>query len=249
MNKLPITFALFTSTKGHWGRKTDYRLTLNHWNKQIPLVVFGRLVAHLKVTPGDEDIAKSMREDLTARGFQVIETMGDWNRGLSHGDAYLCDQITVSKNPEVYSQPYFMLAEDDSPVISHKIPLDDLLTSACQKLANDHEMLTARFMRRGDDKGPGFPADSGTDYFWSEHVNFQPIIMRSLDYYRLCLALEQNPLARQQVQCEMLWRLILQHFSRSHKRHLVWETDYAEALHIGVKQEDYDKVVAEHKLI
>lgn len=244
---LPITLALFTSTKGHFGCRDLYKATLTHWDRQIPLGLFGARVAHVKVTPGDEEIAAEMMADLTARGFRVLQTVADWHRGLSHGASYLSDMVTVSKERATYTQPYFLLVEDDSPVVVHDGNLEDLLLKSCAMLETDHEMVTARVMRRGDDRGP--TVDLGLideRFFWSVDTNFQPLVMRSLDYYRLCIALETNPDACARVQCERLWRLILDSFSRSPYKHLVWEIDHAETVHLGTQ--DYATKLAALKL-
>ncbi len=237
-HQLPLTFGFFTSTRGHFNRKTDWRVTLDHWDKQIPLSQFN-LVAHLKVTPGDEALAAEMATNLTARGFHVLQTVGNWSRGLSHGAAYLGDQITMSKNLQVYDRPYFMLIEDDSPVLAHGQPLEDLLLQSCALLERNHELLTVRTIRRGDYYGGVPQLGDGVDgrAFYSPNCDFQPNVMRSLDFYRLGMELERNPDACARVQCERLWALILDGFSRSPLKHLVWKPDRAEAIHLGIQDQ------------
>src|SRR4051812_25588300 len=110
---LPISLGLFTSTKGHFGRKRDWRITLDHWHKQVPLELFN-LVAHIKVSENEEALGTEMQYDLEQRGFNVLATHGNWKRGLSHGASYLGDQVTMSKKPLVYQRPYFLMLEDDT---------------------------------------------------------------------------------------------------------------------------------------
>lgn len=245
MRDLPISLALFTSTKGHFSRVSDFRVTLDHWDKQIPLSRFN-LIAHIKVSPGQEALGDQMRDELVARGFHVIQTKGAWARGLSHGAAYLGDMVTVSKCVKVYERPYFLLLEDDSPVISHKLSLEDLLLQSCQFLEKDHELISVRLIRRGDYEG-GVPEvikpPRDNRFFFSPNTDFQPTILRSLHYYLLCMQLEQNPQLCEQVHCERLWRLILDNFSRSPYRYMVYRPDFAETVHIGVSQEDYSAAI------
>ena len=239
-HRLPISLCLFSSTKGHHGRKTDWRITLDHWNKQVPLSLFN-LVAHLKVSPDEEGLGNEMESDLRGRGFHVIKTVGDWKRGLSHGESYLGDQIIVSKDPAIYKCPYFLLVEDDSPVVCNQGTLEDLLLKSCDMLAANHELVTVRTIRRGDYEGgvPQITPDEDPRYFWSPNTDFQPMILRSLDFYRLGVILEANPEYCRQVQCEALWAAILRGFSRSEKRHLVWKPSFAETIHIGVAEPEH----------
>ncbi len=249
MTPLPITLLFFTSTKGHFGRKTDWRLTLNHWEKQIPLSLFGQRIAHIKISEGDQALATEMAIELAARGFHVIETVGSWSRGLSHGAAYLGDQIRVSKEARLYRQPYLLFLEDDSLAFSHQLSVEDLLLQSCRFLAENHELLTVRLMRRHDNRGPtALHAAPDPRYYYSQDTNFQPLVIRSLDFYRLCLALEANPEACRNVQCEQLWRLILDSFSRSPFRHIVYEPDYAETAHIGIPQSEHEQLVKQLSL-
>ncbi len=233
--KLPISLCLFSSTKGHFGHST-YQATLTQWDRQVPLATFGQLICHLKVTPGDETIAEQMVTDLTARGFHVLQTTAAWERGLSHGSQYLGDQIKVSKDTRVYTQPYMLLLEDDTPLVTSSVSLEDILLRSCQLLADNHELVSVRTIRRGDYDG-GVPslgdAENGRA-FYSPHTDYQTPILRSLDFYRLCLLLEANPKACETVQCEQLWAIILSAFSRAEKQHLVWKPDWVNAIHLGV---------------
>ncbi len=239
---LPISLAFFTSTKGHHGRRTDWRVTLDHWDRQLPLSLFGARVAHVKVSPGDETLAADMVADLRARGFHVLTATADWSRGLSHGAAYLGDQVRVSADSITQSQPYTLLLEDDSPVLAHGCSLEDLLLRSCRLLATNHELVTVRTIRRADYDG-GVPqlgaAEDGRAWF-SPNTDFQPMVLRSLDFYRLGMTIEANPNLCQRVQCEALWAAILRSFSRTPHKHLVWRPHWAETVHIGIPQTEHE---------
>lgn len=77
MTPIPVTICLFTSSQGHFKVRTRYLETLESLAGQIPLSQFVKLIAHIKVSPGDESFASEMRGNLTSRGFRVIETTGD----------------------------------------------------------------------------------------------------------------------------------------------------------------------------
>ncbi len=236
MNRLPITLVLFTSTKGHFGYRDIYKTTLDHLNRQLPLSSFGQLVAHVKVSPSEEAISTDMVADLEARGFRVLTTVADWSRGMSHQMGYMGDVVTLSKDRSVYTQPYVLWYEDDGLIESTLMHIEDLLLQSCQFLADDHEKMTVRVARKGDARGPEITPRDNPYWFYSGDVNFQPMIMRSADFYRLGMVLEANPGACATVQCEMLARIIIDSFSRSPKKHIVYETEAAHTIHLGVKE-------------
>lgn len=241
MNPLPITFCLFTSTKGHHTRKTDWRITVDHWNKQIPLSLLNP-VAHVKVSPDETALGDDMTEELRTQGFHVIQTIGAWTRGLSHGYHYLQDQVKVSKDSVAMRRPYLLFCEDDSLAISLGCSLEDLLLRSCHLLETNHELVTTRLIRKGDYDG-GVPqladAEDGRA-FYSPNTDFQPLLIRSLDFYRLGIILEGNPQACERVQCEALWAHILAGFSRNPHRHLVWRPTHAHTVHLGIPQAEHE---------
>lgn len=255
MKPLPITLGLFTSTRGHWDRKTDWRLTLRHWDRQVPLSLFN-LVAHVKVSPNEQGLGAQMAEELRGLGFHVLTTTGVWKHGGDHGTAnhgfnYLLDQQAMARCDEVYKRPYFMLLEDDNLAVTHGVALDDLLAQSCQMLERNREILTTRLINRmaydgGVNKVPHPTKDPR--FFWSPYSDYQCILMRSVHFDILGQTLEKNPQACQQVQCEALWAAILSNFSRSPHRHLVWEPDHVENIHIGCPQEEHEQLVARYNL-
>lgn len=249
MNKLGITLCFYTSTKGHWGRKTDWKLTLDHIERQVPLSLFGGLLASLKITPGDEALAAEMEKELVSRGFKVLAATADWSRGTSHQVGYMGDVCRLARDPLVHSQPYVWWMEDDGACLSHDYTLERLLAESMRLLATDADSLTVRLMRRCDDRGPTVePAQQDPRFFYSQDFNFQPAVLRARDFQIGALCIERNPQFAAAVQCEQLWRMVLDNFSRSELRHIVWEPDFAEVLHLGVPQADHDQLVKQHNL-
>lgn len=235
MSKLPITYLTFLTTKGHYGSRTLYRSSLDHLDRQIPLRSFGLLYAHIKVTEGDEAVADALRADLEGRGF-VVETAKTkgWTRGASHFAEYLSDQIKVSKDPRIYSNPHILWSDDDSPMVCHKHSLLKVLHRMTAMLDADPEMVSARFLRREDRNTLLDVGQPEEDYFWCQHFNFQPSILRARDFHRICKGIEDNWNVAIQMHIEALWREIMAPLSRSSKKHLVWLPDYCETVHLGV---------------
>ncbi len=235
MHTLPITLCLFTSTKGHFGHRDVWRATLTHLDRQLPIAAFGQRVAHVKVSVGDEAIVADMVADLEGRGFKVLTTTADWSRGQSHQMAYMQDVVKLSKEASVYTQPYVLWLEDDQTITPHACSAEDLLLRSCRMLAEDNELTSVRLLRREDlSTSPMVETPTDPRWFHSPHVNFQPLLLRSRDFYLGARLVEANPQAMAQTQCEMLWRFVLAIFSRSPKQHLVYHPDHAETIHLGV---------------
>ena len=235
MIPLPLTLALYTSTKDHFGHST-YLATLSHIERQLPLPAFSVKIAHIKITPGQEQIGVIIRGELEKRGFKVIETVADWQRGTSHQVAYNQDLIKMSKEKDLYQNPHLLWLEDDSTLTCHQDSLDKVLTRMVGFIESSSDVLSARFVRKSDFDG-GLPIlKRESDHFFSPYFDFQPLIMRSRDFYLAAKMIETNFQAQQNVQIEMLWRLVLGEFSRSELKHMVWLPDYAETVHLGTPE-------------
>lgn len=238
MTKLPMAVCLFTSTKGHWGVKTMYRDTLNHLARQIPLSDFGALYAHIKVGLSQEDalIAANIATDLEARGFHVERTHADWSRGTSHQVGYLGDMRKASQSPIIQSQPFMLLLEDDSPFTCHRGHLDTCLYAMTTALATNHNLVSTRFIRRLDWEG-GVPViHRSGDHFFSQNLDFQPMVVRSRDYLLANKVIEDNWAQLGHLQCELVMRIAFDTLTRATERHMVWLPDYAETYHLGVPE-------------
>lgn len=232
MKILPISFVFMTSTKGHFGYKDIWRTTLDHWDHQLPLSSYSIKVAHIKITPGEETLGEDMATELRHRGFVVLTTVAAWSRGQSHQNAYLSDQIKVSKELTLYSNPYILFVEDDSPIVCERTTLEQMLSEMCNVLAFP-DVLSARVMRRQDWPPAGQYEGVNSTWLRHEHINFQPTLMRSHQFYTMLKTAEDNLASASSVQIEMLWRLILAPQSRVTLPHLVIRPEIAHTVHLG----------------
>lgn len=233
MNKLPISLCLFTSTKGHFSYAT-YQDTLNHLSRQIPLLQFGALYAHIKVTPSQESIGDEIKNNLTERGFIVEKTVGDWVRGISHGQHYLLDQKKASRSKILHSQPFCLILEDDSTLSPIKNNLEYYVSQMIGFLENDMDIVSTRLIRKNDWDG-GVPVLEKRDTHWfSENFDMQPSILRTRDFFLAHNAIEDNWDKLSHLQCELVLRLALDTLSRSSLRHMVWLPEEIHSVHLGV---------------
>lgn len=146
MTPIPITIVLFTSTQGHF-KTSRYLETLDHLAAQIPLSQFTDRVAHIKVSPGDQLVAQTMWEELIKRGFDVIETMGDWSHGKNHGVEYVKDLVKVYTDARVASASYVLHLEDDFVLTPQRGELVSYLSQAVALLEEQPFVHSVRFAR------------------------------------------------------------------------------------------------------
>ncbi len=146
MTKIPLTFCLFTSTAGHFGIDR-WRATLEAFYRELPFDYYESNIAHIKVTPGQEDKADVMKCEIEGFGFQVIRTLGGWQHGTStHSREYLKDCFTVYNDIDVRT-PYAFHCEDDwHPVVS-KGQYGDWVEKALRMLSRDSDLNQVRIAR------------------------------------------------------------------------------------------------------
>lgn len=234
MIQIPLSVFFMTSTKGHYGHDT-YLATLDHFNRQIPWSDIQYKLAHIKVTPGEEKKAEVMEAEFWIRGFEVLKTTAEWARGTSHQVAYNQDLVKVSKHNPLYRNQYVLWLEDDSTLtINSNIGLTHTLGRMIAHLDMYPEKVSFRFIRRGDFDGGVPKLCEEFDYFVSPNFDFQPLILRSRDFFLAAKVIEENAEAQKAIQIEMLWRMVLDQFSRSEHKHMVWLPSYAETIHLGV---------------
>lgn len=232
MTKLPITLLFFTSTRGHYQYKDIYLSTLRHFDRQLPLSAIATKIAHIKVSEHEETVGEEMERELTNRGFRVIKTVANWSRGMAHQQGYLADMIRVSKEPSVYENEHILFCEDDSTLEPKKMTLTALLCQMRDFLKNP-EVVTVRLVRPGDERAAPI-LQASMDHFYSEHINLQPLMMRSRDFYLMLKMAEDQIQSANQMQIEMLWRVLLSPFSRSPLKHVVYWPEVASTTHLGV---------------
>lgn len=146
MKYLPIAFCLFTSTRGHFGRKDRFIETINTFQRYIPLSSFQTAIAHIKVSPGEAALAVDMGKHLDLKFNHIFNSLGEWTHGQdSHQKQYLRDMIRVYSAKEI-NAPYVLHVEDDW-LVSPQEPLDDLLMDAVKLLERNPDIMSVRLPR------------------------------------------------------------------------------------------------------
>lgn len=234
---LPITLLLFLTTKGYADCRTIYRTMLDGLDRQLPLRSFGLLYAHLKITPGEESVAEQITADLKSKGFVVESATASWERGQVHFNEYLKDQIKVSKDARIYDNPFIFWLDHDYVPICKVDPFPKVLYRMTELLL-DPNVLTSRFLREQDVDALTLShyREPDNNLAWHPHVNWQPLIMRSRDFFISCKIIEDNWTQAQKMHGEALWREVLGPLSRGVKKHAVWLPEYAQVANLGVPE-------------
>lgn len=122
MNINDLTVCLYTSTKGHFGRKDIYKTTALHLLGSLEETGHResvKKIAHVKVDPGEDLLADEMFRWLKGAGFLVIVSRGEWKHGdESHQVEYIKDQMAVNDNIKTQ----FLLHLEDDWVIKPILP-------------------------------------------------------------------------------------------------------------------------------
>lgn len=143
MIPLPLTLALFTSTRGHFGRDT-YRDTVTDWLRQMPMG-WEALRANVKWEPGQEVKRDEMKAWLEERGFEVTTPCRVWkHHDPSHNEGY-CEDIRLVTSE--ITTPYYLHLEDDWWLRSHFGSIEYHLAEAIQLLESNPALVQVRFAR------------------------------------------------------------------------------------------------------
>lgn len=143
MTPLPLTLALFTSTRGHFSRDT-YQGTITDILRQLP-VGWGGLRANVKWEPGQELKAAEMRHWLEERHFEVTTPCQSWkHHDPSHQEGYLRDIELVTSR---ITSPYYLHLEDDMWLRANVGSLEQHLAEAVDILESNLDIVQVRFAR------------------------------------------------------------------------------------------------------
>ncbi len=247
MVKNNITLCLFTSTKSHFDGVVTYRETVESLLAQVPATQFGQLLAHIQVSPGQEDRAGEMRLWLKSKGFEVHETTGEWkHHDQSHHSNYLLSQIKMSKFVNCH---YYIHFEDDFKLFSVKYNINDLFLVAQNLLKANRNILEVRFPRFNNEierlknikQKHGIEANiiegqNQDDLFFlhADNANFHPTIRRARDMY-ITLKLVEDNLERLSYNCEHGFSQVFKMLSREKSSLACFYPEVAQCLHIGVR--------------
>lgn len=211
MNNFCILF--FTSTKGHYGCKDIYKTTLKSLVKNLKSCgdIFPPLIAHIKISPGEANVANKMANWITKQypNASIITSEGEWSHnGTSHGQ-YLLDISKQLTNALRLGYDYYLHLEDDFVFNTDNIIGE--LRKGVKLLNQNVHLLNYRWAKEGDGdfiertKATRFEsADNkrSLGYRNGAEISFNPYISKIKDmYYIVSLTVGVYPTVS--LHCEM----------------------------------------------
>jgi len=252
---LPLNLIFFTSTKGHFGHKDIYQHTLNHLKKQINLESFKNKVAHIKVSPSEQDIADEMSRFLREIGFDyVLMTTSDWSHNGNHGEEYTKDiQKVLNFMSQNDMSEYSLWMEDDYIFdIKQDESLNFYFNWGINALKYNYDLLTVRFNLDIPDESKIKKYDAllylqKKDYTKYGVTNtFQPTIYRTKDlWWAYCVFLKNNWEKLKHTHIELRSGYSLFPLTNSPMPFAEFHCDIVKSVHIGT--EDYKEILKKYE--
>lgn len=248
MNQLGLV--LFTSTKGHFGRKDIYDISLQKLEDQCGGAlenVFSNRFAHIKISPGEEDIGKNIRDNLESNwGFEVKSTIGGWEHdSISHWDGYTGDILKAFSDDCVHKCEFSLFFEDDSPPKSRDFPAATQMAMAALKRYKDK--VSVMFYRGKDlpDREDAYGKLDGFNriFFqkqnfteWGPTFPFQPTVVRTRDIYQAYRVITQNYEKLKHLHIELISGMGMKTLTSDPEPFLFVDPEFCHSLHIGTPE-------------
>ena len=240
--KLPISLCLYLTTKGHWGYKDCYKHTVKNIDSHIPLEDFGSLVAHVKVSSGDNE--KPFVDFLEQYGFKVLVTHEDWNRKENnHAEAYFKDMLTVMSDDLTHQNEFVIHQEDDFLWNCNKHDSVFFWIHAIGLLKNDKNLLAVRM---NDEINQDVSKSKEIDHYtyrqnlnytqWGPTLTFQPTIMRTRDWYFSVEMINKYWESLKGQHCELTSGLAMRNFTSSRTPFYFFNPKMFNCQHIGSEE-------------
>lgn len=221
-----ISLNFFTSTKGHFGCKTIYKKTLDRLKVIGALDSFAFKIAHVKISPGEDNIFKTIYSSLLSDySFdKIFFTFGEWSHtsGSSHLE-YLKDINTLYTKLlyEPKTPDYGLWLEDDWFFHSSAEEFQYFLQKGINVLSNNKHIMSYRVTRRDDDdiinRTKSIYDEKRDLFLHNNEFSFNPTIVRNLEQHRvssLALNCQLHP------HCEMAYTIASNIMSREHQNRI-----------------------------
>lgn len=233
--KLPLSLAFFTTTKGHYDRKDIYRRTISDLFEKLEGDCFSVKIAHIKLSEGEEAVAKEMSGFFSEWGIESIITEGKWKHNdSSHYVEHAKDICKLFSSPQIQSQPFVFWLEDDFVFkLSKDKNLLNYFKEALAFLSSNPDLVCFRFLRHASDVERISAVKTGFDHILvsPKEFSFNPNLCRTRDLYWAARIMERE-FSRSGTHIETFFRMIMQSGSKTGDI-ACFHPDYVCVKHIG----------------
>lgn len=177
-----FSIVFLTSTRQHYNLNDVDIVSLKDTFKKSQLFHKVDKLAHIKIIPGDENIASEKAEFFKSLGFNVISTTENWkNDHESHAHGLIKDMAKCYNHELVKSHQFTFHLENDW--VFHTKELDFLLDNSIRILEDNSNIIYHRYSRvdqpdivnrLSGEKKDGF-------YIARKEWSFNPAMLRSRD--------------------------------------------------------------------
>lgn len=147
MNKIPVSYVITTTTKGHFDRHDIYKSTVSSLDAQIPLKNFKDRIVNIKVSEDSKEYEKEMVEYFQSKEFSVSVNKGEWKHfDASHSAGILNDLCKLFLS-DINKNQYSLICEDDFQVRCYNKDLEYWTYKAISLLENYPNLMQVRIPR------------------------------------------------------------------------------------------------------
>jgi len=243
MRKLPISLTLYTTTKGHFGCKTNYQHTVKSLSNQISIKEFGSATAHIKISEGEMEGGLEMSEFLSKAGLNILSTEKNWNReGNNHAEGYFQDMMVMMNSESVHKNEFILFLEDDWIINTDK--LDFWLSEGVKCLKKNKDILCVRIndeINKDVSRATSinkYIYTQDSDYtIYGPTLTFQPTLMRTRDWYAAVRHINKDWEKVKNQHCELISGYYMHSlFSNSPTPFAFFDPEKINATHIGTEK-------------
>jgi len=236
-----LAFVLYTSTKGHFGQKNLYKFTIERLKEKITFYDEFFKLAHIKVSPGEEELAQEMEDWLYEQGWLTIRSKGEWSHNnTSHAVGYYKDKLKAFSEPLLHRFKYSIFLEDDWVLNIDESRFYLLFNEALRFLNQRPDALCVRINNEAEEHNP---LDLRVNKFlycqglfrnqYGPTFTFQPTIIRTLEWYQALRLINKNLDQLQYKHCEIMSGEAMKNFSDSVTPFYYFDPKFVSVTHIG----------------
>lgn len=142
-----LATVVLTSTRQHYGLTDIDKVTISDTLSKSNIIRESYKLCHIKVCPADKEIALDKKKWFESKGFEVIETVGDWsNDNESHGRGLIEDMAKIYSHQRLLNYDHVLQLENDWFIEANN--LDNLISYSSVILHTNPILIYHRYSRQ-----------------------------------------------------------------------------------------------------